>query len=193
MKFSQAFIFALTTSICVVANANADSVYYPEQGTIVLPNLKVNGQIYSIVLKQLPGTIDFRVDETSIENVSLIEENGSPSSPKLTAFNGSNTLSNDVFFNYYRVDAAAGQKLIVHTKLNQPMSDVQKRRCLDYPATAAKPSRFDTQIHVYSSSLERIGGLCGEDLTFEFPVAGTYILHFDYANQSEGYFNAAIL
>lgn len=191
-RFVASVVLALAMSVGVVANA--DSVFYSEQGTLVLSNLKVDGQVYYVVLKLLPGTLDFRVDETSIEDLTLSAGNGSPGSPNLIDFNGSNTLFGDVFFNYYHVSAVSGQKLIVSTVLNQPLSTQQKTRCASSPGDGVNPSGYDTQIHMYNSLLERVGGICGENLTYEFPATGTYILHFSYgAGQSAGYFNAAIL
>ena len=145
-------------------------------------------------MKQLPDSLDFRVDQTTIRQLATTEGNGSPSAPKMISFGVRNTLLSDDFFNYFSVNAAAGQKLIVSTKLNQPLTDTQKSRCNSTGTNGTKnPAPYDTQIHVYDSKLTRLGGICGEDLTFQFTVSGIYILHFNYASQSSGYFNAAIL
>jgi hypothetical protein len=172
----------------------ADPIYYPENGLLVLSDLRIGSQTYYVELKQLPDSLDFRVDQSTIRQLATTEGNGSPSAPKMTSFGVRNTLLSDDFFNYFSVNAAAGQKLIVSTKLDQPLTDTQKSRCTSTGTIGTNiRAPYDTQIHVYNSKLTRIGGVCGEDLTFQFTVSGIYILHFNYASQSSGYFNATIL
>ncbi len=50
--------------------ANTDPVYYPEQGTVVLPNLKVGSATYYVILKKIGNSNDFRVDTDSVTNLS---------------------------------------------------------------------------------------------------------------------------
>ncbi len=111
----------------------------------------------------------------------------------LISLTASNLLSSTTFSNYYHLFAESGQKIIASTVLNTPLSTQQKTRCASNPGNGETPSSYDTQIHVYDSDLKRVGGNCGEDLTFEFTESGVYILHFSYGSQSAGYFNAAIL
>lgn len=193
MRFLRTTSLAILTFISIATfNVNADPVFYPERGELVLPNLNLDGEKYYVVLKQVPGTLNFRVDESSISNITLAPGNGSPSSPKLINFDGENTLFSNIFFNYYHLNAVKGQKLIVNTMLNQALSTQQKTRCASNSGTGPTASSYDTQIHVLNSTLTRIGGICGESLTFQFPETGRYVLHFDYASQSAGIFNAAI-
>ena len=193
MKYVRTLSFALAASLYTSSSAGqADPIYYPESGLLVLSDVRIGSQTYYVELKQLPDSLDFRVDQSTIRQLATTEGNGSPGAPKMISFGVRNTLLSDDFFNYFSVNAATGQKLIVSTKLNQPLTDQQKSRC-GGGGTGTTPSAYVTQIHVYDSKLTRLGGVCGEDLTFQFTVSGIYILHFNYASQSSGYFNAAIL
>ena len=101
--------------------------------------------------------------------------------------------SENTFYNYYATSANEGDKIFINTALNTPLSAQQKSRCSGNPGTGTSPSSYDTQIHVYDSYLNRVGGVCGEDFVFIVPVTGWYIFHFSFAQQSAGYFNAAII
>ena len=71
MRFSRVLLLALTATISSLAGASGvDAVYYPDQGKVVLPNLKVGNQVYYAVLNKLPGTNDFRLDLTSVNNLT---------------------------------------------------------------------------------------------------------------------------
>jgi len=118
---------------------------------------------------------------------------GSPGSPKQIDTTAGNITTSNTFYNYYQYTAQAGDRLVIQVELDNPLSTQQKSRCASNPATAERPSSYDTQIHVYDSSFERAGGVCGEDLEFIFPQVGTYIFHFSYASQSAGVFYAAHL
>lgn len=119
------------------------------------------------------------------------EASGSPSAPYQIVASSPNPIYKEVFFNHYQYALQKGEKLYISTVLNQPLSDQQKSRCSGSPATVERPSSYDTQIHVYNSSFERVGGICGENLTFEAPESGVYIFHFDFGAQSAGVFYAA--
>jgi hypothetical protein len=118
---------------------------------------------------------------------------GSPSNPSPIDSDGPNQISTYTFFNYYYATVSAGDKIIIDVELDDPLSEQQKTRCASSPGTGDRPSAYDTQIHIYDSDLNRVGGKCGEDLTFEFSESGSYFIQFDYAEQSQGEFNAAFL
>jgi len=71
MRFPRVMLFAFAASLSSLAVAsNVDAVYYPDQGKVVLPNLKVGNLVYFAVLNKIPGTNDFRLDLTSVNNLS---------------------------------------------------------------------------------------------------------------------------
>ena len=118
---------------------------------------------------------------------------GQPGAPASISFDSWNKTSENTFYNYYATFANEGDKIVINTALNTPLSVKQKRMCAWSPGTGTSPSSYDTQIHVYDSYLNRVGGVCGEDFVFIVPVTGWYIFHFSFAQQSAGYFNAAII
>ncbi len=124
---------------------------------------------------------------------SPIGGRGAASNPKSILTHTSNVLESNPFYNFYRYTADAGDRITLSTNLDRPLSTQQKTRCASNPGTGAIPSSYDTQIHVYDMSMNRVGGNCGENLTFTFPKSGTYVINFAYAMQSAGFFNAAII
>jgi|GEM_PF-6527019 len=118
---------------------------------------------------------------------------GSTSSPRALSLADSNTFGTDPFFNNFRYVASAGEKLVIRVNPNIPLSTLQSRRCAESPGTGSTPSNFQTQVHVYNSLGIRVGGICGEDLTFTFASAGTYLLNFEFTSNGGGTFNAASL
>lgn len=191
MSYIRPVLLALTTLSAMFANAqNTAPVYDEQQGILILPRLDVGSEQLYVELKQLPGTLDFRVDGQSIRSassfVTLPNGNGTPNAPSLIDFNSANDLSSNIFYNYFHLNAIAGQQLIVNVQLNKPLNDTQKARCASNPG-------YDTQIRVYDANMQRVGLVCGENLSFIVPVTGKYVLHFSYGSQSAGAFNAALL
>lgn len=109
--------------------------------------------------------------------------------PAAAAFSGTwSGNSND-----FKYAAVAGERLVIRVNLTTPLSDTQFARCNSNPGTGAIPSSYASQIHVYNSSNVRIGGVCGEDLTYTFPETGLYIFNFEFPSNGSGFFNAASL
>jgi hypothetical protein len=119
--------------------------------------------------------------------------NGSASSPKSLSIESANAFGTDASFNNFKYVASADERLVVRVNLATPLSDTQSARCAASLGTGSTPSSYLTQVHVYSSSGVRVGGICGEDLTFAFPAAGTYVLNFEFPSNGGGTFNAASL
>ena len=117
-------------------------------------------------------------------------EIGTPSAPRELSLTSGNVLVNDRFHNYYKTTLTAGQKLLITTRLNQPLTDIQKGRCAS-SGSEMTPSSYDTQINVYNSFYERVGGICGENYTFTPSNTGTYIFHFAFNDHSAGIFYAS--
>ncbi|EAW30460.1 hypothetical protein GP2143_09650 [marine gamma proteobacterium HTCC2143] len=134
----------------------------------------------------LADVIDL-LDRTTEPSSSI----GSPGDPIEIQLLADHEITSNTFYNYFRYSAQQDERLLVHVQLVTPLSERQKSRCSSNSGTGTSPSSYDTQMHVYDANMNRIGGICGEDLDFKFPLSGTYILHFDYAAQSVGYFNAA--
>jgi len=114
---------------------------------------------------------------------------GAVSNPKPILLRSANRLNQENYLNYYRYTAQEGERIILNVNLNLPMTSQQKNRCSsagDFPSTS-----YDTRVYIYDSTLTPVGGVCGEELRFDFPWAGTYLFHFRYGNQSAGFFNAA--
>lgn len=112
---------------------------------------------------------------------------GTASAPALLGLNSKNTISNNSFNNYFKYSAVAGERLVVRVNLNQPLSDAESARC------ASNPDAYSTQIYVYNSKNVKVGGVCGEDLTYTFSETGVYVLSFDFPSNGSGFFNAASL
>lgn len=118
---------------------------------------------------------------------------GSPSSPRQINIGKSNNITTNSFLNYYQYTANKNDKLVFNVLLDQPLSAQQKVRCASFLAIDAVADHLDTNINVFDSSYKRAGGVCGESLTFTFPETSTYIFQFNFATQSSGIFNAAII
>mgnify|MGYP002152405754 CR=1 FL=1 len=145
---------------------------YPDNG---------GGQAFAVLL---PATVNF----------------AKPLGPRGSALNAiplltgvRNQLGSQPFFNYFRVSVDKGTTMVLDVSLERPLSQTQRSRCASSPGDGARPSSYDTQVHIYDGSLSRIGGKCGETLSYTFGKAGTYLVNFDYGAQSAGYFNVALI
>lgn len=114
---------------------------------------------------------------------------GSASSPKALSVEAANTFGTDAFFNNFWYVASADERLLVRVNLATPLSDTQSARC----SGSGSPSGYSTDVHVYDLRGVRVGGICSEDLTFNFAAAGTYLLNFEFPSNGGGTFNAASL
>lgn len=118
---------------------------------------------------------------------------GSPSAPSFLSLSLKNAVNNNSFNNYFKYSAVAGERLVIHVNLTTPLSDTQAARCASNPGTGATASSYASQIHVYNSNNVRLGGICGENLTYTFSETGTYVLNFEFPSNGSGFFNAASL
>ncbi len=118
---------------------------------------------------------------------------GSTSSPKSLSSESSNTIGTDPFFNNFTYVASAGERLVVRVNLAVPLSDTESARCASNLGTGSAPSSYSSQVHIYDSRGLRVGGICGEDLTFKFAAPGTYMLNFEFPSNGGGTVNAASL
>lgn len=112
---------------------------------------------------------------------------GTPSAPVFLGLDSKNVINNNSFNNYFKYAGVAGERLVIRVNLTIPMSDLQRTRC-SYSADTN-----GTQVSVYNSNNVKVGGVCGEDLTYTFTETGTYILNFDFPSNDSGFFNAASL
>ena len=119
---------------------------------------------------------------------------GSTTSPKALSIEAANTFGTDAFFNNFRYVASADERLVVRVNLATPLSDTQSARCsASGLATGSSPSGYATDVHVYDSRGVRVAGICGEDRTFTFAAAGTYLVNIEFPSNGGGTFNAASL
>ena len=118
---------------------------------------------------------------------------GSPSNPMDVALESKNKIYSNTFLNYRKVYLRAGEKMTISTNLDQPLSAQQRSRCASNPGGGNHASSYDTQVHIYSSSFERVDGVCGENMVFSAKKSDYYILHFAFAKQSVGYFEVSKL
>ena len=118
---------------------------------------------------------------------------GGPSNPAALSLTAKNLVNNNSFNNYFKYTAVAGERLVIRVNLDIPLSDTQFARCASNPGTGATPSSYASQIHVYNSSNVRIGGICGENLTYTFPETGIYVFNFEFPSNGAGFFSAASL
>lgn len=150
---------------------------FEEDGELVL-NFEYpshgGGRVYA---QELPGEVNF----ANPQGVA-----GSPGAPRPLLTGVRNPTSSNPFFNYYRVTASKGDRIIVNAVLDQPLSTRQKTSC-------SANATLDTQIRVYNSKFERIDSVCGERLSFDFSEDGTFIIQIAYGAQSAGYFEAALI
>jgi len=131
---------------------------------------------------------------------------GSPSNPIQVNTAGNNILSSNENFNYYKVKANAGDQLTLQVTLKQPISSDKIAGCsantgngaisdtaAAYLATLTYESTRSPVAHIYDSNFKALYNLCDASLKYTVPTTGTYILSFNYGQQSAGYFNLAIL
>ena len=120
---------------------------------------------------------------------------GTPSSPIDLSFNFNNLIDINPFNNYFTYTAQAGEKIIIRSTLNVPLTDQQKSRCGSTGGTSSDgfgAGRDSTGIIVYDLNLNLVGGICGESMVYTFVMDGTYIFYFDYSSGSNfGHFNAS--
>ena len=83
--------------------------------------------------------------------------------------------------------------MVIRANLTTPLSDIQFARCSSNPGTGTAPSSYASQIHIYDSNNARVGGICGENLTYTFPQTGTYVFNFEFPQNGSGFFEAAAL
>ncbi|HTQ99207.1 MAG TPA: hypothetical protein VMH83_04420 [Candidatus Acidoferrum sp.] len=71
-KLALVSLAALTLTASAVQASNTDPIYYPDTGTLILPNLKLGTATYSVVLHRLGNTgFDFRLDTTQVVGLNL--------------------------------------------------------------------------------------------------------------------------
>jgi hypothetical protein len=71
MSSTRTLLLAVAVALSPVANAaNVDSIFYPAQGKVVLPHLKVGNAIYYVILRKVGTSNDFRLDAASVTNLS---------------------------------------------------------------------------------------------------------------------------
>jgi hypothetical protein len=100
---------------------------------------------------------------------------GSPSRPKrLSTLNG-NTISSNPFNDYFWVQAAQGETIVLAVQLQIPLTQIQKTRC----GSGAEATN-NAQMRVFDASLNQVAVLCGESLRFVAPATGTYVIQTDY-------------
>lgn len=112
---------------------------------------------------------------------------GTPSAPVFLGLDSKNIINNNSFNNYFKYAGVAGERLVIRVNLTIPMSDLQRSRC-SYSTDAN-----GTQVYVYNSNNVKVGGVCGEDLTYTFTETGTFIFDFEFPSNDSGFFNAASL
>jgi hypothetical protein len=139
------------------------------------------GQAFAMLL---PPTLNFSKPFGSLGTASN-------ATPLLTGVR--NQLGSMPFFNYFRVSVDKGTTMVLEVRLERPLDPTQRSRCGASPGDGERPSSYDTQVHIYDGSLNRIGGKCGESLSYTFGKAGTYLVNFAYGAQSAGYFNVALI
>lgn len=117
---------------------------------------------------------------------------GSPSSPANAIEGGTNPVSANPFFNYFRIQLNAGDRLFTSVTLDAPMTRAQNSRC-----AATQPvdldSSYDSQTRIFSAEFEWLAAACGEYLEFTATDAGSYIIQFDYGRQGLGHASFSVV
>jgi hypothetical protein len=93
-------------------------------------------------------------------------------------------------FNNFKYVASANERLVIRVNPVVPLSDTQNSRCASSSGTEAT---YATRVQVYDALGVRVRAVCGEDATFTFATAGTYVLDFEFPDNGGGTFNAASL
>ena len=122
--------------------------------------------------------------DTGVENPqeSMIS-GGTASSPATLSFSSRNEISSDPFYNYFTYSAQAGEKLIIQSVLDRPLTTQERNPC---------NGGLRDHIVVYDLNLNPLIGICGNSLTYTFEQTGTYIIHLKIGDIGiSGYFNAA--
>ena len=116
---------------------------------------------------------------------------GTPSSPVTLSLTKKNEINNNPFYNYFKYFAEKNEKIIISANLTIPLTDQQHARCSSNLGTGNIASSFETQIHIYDKSLNRISGICGDKITYIAPSAGEIIVNFEFPYNGYGFFNVA--
>ncbi len=129
------------------------------------------------------------------EPKQIQNKGGSAGDPADLDLGMNNEINENQFFNYFSYTAQAGEKIIIGTTLNTPLTLSQKNTCSfignngSSGDTGASIGKTDAEIGVYDPGLSVVGGLCGDNLTYSFIQDGEYIFHLKFENNG-GYFNA---
>ena len=98
---------------------------------------------------------------------------GSPTRPKQLSTLTGNAIASNPFNDYYWVQIAQGETLVLAVQLQQPLSQIQKTRC-----SGSDPN--NAQLRVFDARLTQVSVTCGESMRFVAPAAGTYIIQTDF-------------
>lgn len=142
------------------------TVVFPAAGTYSL-NFEFpsngGGKFYAASLK---GTSPIQFSDAG---------DGSPNHPKKLSTLTGNVIASNPFNDYFWVQAAQGETIVLSAQLQQPLTQTQKTRC-----AAGAESTNNAQLRVFDAKLNQVAVACGEGLRFVAPAAGTYIVQTDY-------------
>lgn len=116
---------------------------------------------------------------------------GTASAPAVISFDYDNIISSSHFNNYFQYTGREGEKLIIATTLDEPISRNEAIECQMSSGKGMGIAVYDINFNYEPE----YSVLCGTDMTFIFPTDTTYIFHFNnsspYYGGNSGYFNAA--
>jgi hypothetical protein len=98
-----------------------------------------------------------------------------------------NPIGRNPFGNYYWVQAAQGETLVLGASLQLPFTDIDRVRCVESPA-----SYHNKQLRVFDARLTQAAFVCADNMRFVVPAAGFYVIQADYGANA-GVLNAARL
>lgn len=110
---------------------------------------------------------------------------GSPSRPRKLSTVAGNSIASNPFYNYYWVQLAQGETLVLGVQLLVPLTQTQKTRC-----AANAEGTNNAQLRMFNATLNQVAVVCGEGMQFVAPATGTYVVRTDYGVNG-GTLNAA--
>jgi hypothetical protein len=129
------------------------------------------------------------VDDNGKKGNTGIISGGTIDKPVYLKLGSRNEIKNNYFHNYFKYTAYAGEKLILHSTLDQDLNNHDWIVCRNMDDIVTSNTANVMIIYDDSLNIIKTSKRCQLDLTIEFPFSGTYILYFNYPNHN-GYMEA---
>lgn len=148
--------------------------------TVELPGFPTLGE--TAVLAWSQATQNFVV--TEIRDTAKDEGDGRPNTPRRMKLDQHNEITNNSFFNHFKVELQKDEQLFIDIKLFDPEVELAIAELCNPDDGEIPPSTIEvsTEEGVFA------GWACGSRLTFTALASGLYIFRFDYGRGGQGSF-----